>query len=102
MIFHGCINYVIGVETIFLVTLNTITTIWTKFFLKNSKKFKIFEEFLKKSHFLEDKKTNKKVFRKDIYFFLVYLYVSDFSINFEKKKFSIWTILSFFVLYPYT
>ena len=44
---------------------------------------------------------NKKVLHKDNHFFLLYLLVSDFSINFEKKDFSIRTILSFFVLYPY-
>ena len=50
---------------------------------------------------MEDKKTNKKNLREDIYFFLVYLLVSDFSINFEKKNFSIRTILSFLFFVPH-
>ena len=45
---------------------------------------------------------NKKFMCKDNHLFLLYLLVSDFSINFEKKKFSIRTILSFLFFNPYT
>ena len=58
--------------------------------------------FSKKSRFLEDKNLDKKVLRKDDNFFLSYLLVLDFSINFEKKKFLIRTILSFLFFIPYT
>ena len=43
---------------------------------------------------------NEKVLRKDNHSFLLYLLVSDFSINFEKKKFDSNHLYWFFI--PYT
>ena len=63
------------------------------------KKIQNFWRISKNSHIFASKNTNNKFLRGDSHFILLYLLVSDFFINFEKKKFDS-DHFEFFVLYP--
>ena len=71
-------------------------------FFGKLKKNQNFWRISKNSHILGSKNGNKKLLYRDSHFFWLYLLVSYFSINFEKKNFSIRTILSFLFFVPYT
>ena len=53
-------------------------------------------------YILASKNANNKFLHGNYHLILLYLLVSDFSINFEKKNFLIRTILSFLFFIPYT
>ena len=71
-------------------------------FFWNLKKIQNFWRISKNSHIFASKNANNKFLRGDSHFILLYLLVSDFFINFEKKIFLIRTILSFLFFIPYT